>query len=391
MIGVAINILVIFFVLGLLVTIHELGHFLAAKISKVGVDEFAVGMGPVVFSRKYGATQYSLRAFPIGGYVKIVGEGDDPDVDLEALKNNPHNFQNKHPLVRIFILSAGVFMNLMTAVIIYYGFLFMTDFKTIAIDLPDYQPVFGTIERERHGDVEYELAEKDSNAREAGWPEEGYIVAAGSTESSIVEIVYSDEYRDLVQANKGRDIVTTVCTNPEEEEKCDDYVTAVSDEGYVGISLSQNFTDLIVYTGMSKVFGGFTHSVNVIQMGVLNIASVFSDASETGNYDTAINTVSGPAGLYPIVKILLGYGILGILDLIANLSLTLFIMNLLPIPALDGGRIVLVVAEWILGDLYSKTVEAWAIRISFVALMVFMLAIIIKDIVYWDTISNMFG
>ena len=129
----------------------------------------------------------------------------------------------------------------------------------------------------------------------------------------------------------------------------------------------------------------------MIHLAGVHIGNIFSDASDSGDYSVAVNTFSGPVGLYFIVDYMKELGILGLLDLIANMSLVLFVMNLLPIPALDGGRIVLVLTEWVMGDRYSKTIEAWLIRISFALLMIFMLLIFVKDFLYLDKLRELFA
>lgn len=393
MLAFIVNIGLILLILGLLITLHELGHFLAAKWSKVQVDEFAIGMGPAIFQKEYKGTFYTLRALPIGGYVKILGDGDDFEEGKQKEKDNPNNFQNIHILKKIFILSAGVLMNLMTAVIIYYGFLFMSGFQAPAPAIDDFTPWFGTVQTEINDEIEYKVAE-EGNASESEMPEEGVIVSVGMPGDSadeMNEVILSSEVTDFIGINIGEEVQFGICEDTTDDDTCGLYTVEVSDEGKVGIYLPQNFIDLIVYEGMEKVFGGFVHSANVVQMGVVYISRTFSDASDTGDYSDAANTVASPIGLYFIVDLIRSYGLLGILDLIANLSLTLFIMNLLPIPALDGGRIVLVSLEELLGDRYNKTIEAWAIRLSFFALMLFMVAIIVKDILYLDKFKELLG
>jgi regulator of sigma E protease len=393
MVAFIINVALILFVLGLLITLHELGHFLAAKWSKVQVDEFAIGMGPAIFQKEYKGTFYTLRVLPIGGYVKILGDGDDFEEGKKIEKDNPHNFQNIHILKKILILSAGVLMNLMTAVIIYYGFLFVSDFKAPAPGIENFTPWFGTEQTQIEGDIQYKVAE-EGNASESEMPEEGFIVSVGypgESADEMDEVILSSEVSTFISANTDTEVQFGICEDTSNEETCGLYTVKVSEEGKVGIYLPLNYIDLIVYEGMEKVFGGFVHSANVVQMGVVYIGQTFSSASESGDYSEAANTVASPIGLYFIVDLIRSYGLLGILDLIANLSLTLFIMNLLPIPALDGGRIVLVSLEEIMGDKYNKTVEAWAIRISFLALMLFMVAIIVKDIFYLDNFKELLG
>ncbi len=388
--GIAIQILInIFFILLILIIligIHEFGHFIAAKWRGVRVDEFAIGMGPKVWSYQGEETLYALRAFPIGGFVKILGEGDDPDEDWDAIKNDPANFQNKKPWERIVILSAGVFMNLMLAVFIYYGFLISTDFEFISPsnEIANYESRFGE-EKLQTWTLGYASLAENGGAADAGWPDEGYIKSVDR-----FDIGTSDEFRDVVQASAGKEVTAEICSD-EELTDCAIYTTAISDEGLIGIALPQNYIHLIEYKGLERWFGGFAHSYMMLDVAWDYLGQIFGEAKETGDYSTAANAVSSPIGLYFIVEYIREAGLLGILDLTANLSLTLFIMNLLPIPALDGGRIVLVAIEWVKGSPVNKTFEGWLIKGSFIFLLLFMLAIILKDIIFFDNLRNLFN
>lgn len=391
MIAFLLNILIVVLILGLLITIHELGHFLAAKLTNTRVDTFAIGMGPKIFGRQFGETHYQLNLLPIGGYVSILGEVvDGEDGDEEAV-SSPRSFQNRSVLGKVFILSAGVLMNLMTAVIIYYGFLVMSGFSFLnPVDVEGYEPWFGSVEKRVEGPIYYSEAVKNGNAIKAEWPDTGYIQAIGESEESLEEIETSEQFSQYVQSKKGEQIAVQICDKPADGE-CATYPVDVSDEGMVGIVMHANVREFVQYEGIERVFGGFVHSANMAQLAGVHIGNIFSEADRSGDYSEAVNTLAGPVGLYFIVDFLRQIGIIGILDLIANLSLTLFIMNLLPIPALDGGRIVLVIVEKLLGDRFNKNIEAWLIRISFVLLMLLMSVILIKDIIYIDVLRDIFA
>ncbi|WKZ31395.1 MAG: M50 family metallopeptidase [Candidatus Dojkabacteria bacterium] len=386
-----INIVLTIVVLNLLIFLHELGHFIAAKIMKVRVDEFALGMGPKVIGKEFRGVLYAIRMLPIGGFVRIYGEGDEPGKSYTALKKDPSSFQSKKLWQKIVILFAGVFMNLMTAVVIYYAFLGMSGFRFPfpAAEL-GITPPFGEAQVEKLGDLSYSELIEDGAAEEAGWPESGYIIAVGDGHD-MSPIEYDFEFREVIADNAGEEIVVEICESIEEDDSCELYPTLVSDEGRVGILLGFNSLQYIQYYGLEVYLGGFVHSINVIYVSIAQMGKIFSQSAATGDYSTALNVVSGPLGLYYVIDFIKGLGWMGVLDLIANLSLTLFVINLLPIPALDGGRIVLAVAESTMGRYFSKRVEAWLIRISFVMMMLLMLAIILKDIIYIENLQNLFG
>lgn len=388
--SIVVNIVILVGVLGLLIFLHELGHFIAAKKSNVRVDAFALGMGPKIWGFTRGETEYRLNAFPIGGYVSIFGEVIEEDGVSEKDKKDPRNFQGKHPLTKIFILIAGVTVNFFTAVIIYYGFLFASDFAFMyPQQVSGYEPIFGSITEEKVEDLQYTELSEGGNAGKNGWPESGYINAVGLSEDSLENIVSSEEFTDVVVSNKGEVVFVEICAEPGED--CEIFSSEISDEGKVGIFMAPNFIKLVVYEGWERAAAGFVHSINMLHLSGYYIANIFSDAQETGDYSTAVNTLSGPVGLYVVIDQIKALGILGILDLIANMSLVLFAMNLLPIPALDGGRIVLVLVEWATGDRYSKNIEAWLIKVSYVALMGLMVVILVKDFIYFDKLKELFS
>jgi regulator of sigma E protease len=113
------NIFAFVVVLGILIFFHELGHFLVARLFGVGVEKFSLGFGPRLFGRTVGITDYRISAIPLGGYVKMVGDEPDAELDAELI---PYSFTHKHVFKKIMIVAAGPFFNLLLAVIIYTGF-----------------------------------------------------------------------------------------------------------------------------------------------------------------------------------------------------------------------------------------------------------------------------
>ncbi len=125
-------------VLGILIFFHELGHFLVARVFGVGVEKFSLGFGPRIFGRTVGMTDYRISAIPLGGYVKMVGDEPDAEVDPELL---PYSFTHKHVFKKILIVAAGPFFNLLLAVIIYSGFFYF-------IGTEDIRPVINNVAAE---------------------------------------------------------------------------------------------------------------------------------------------------------------------------------------------------------------------------------------------------
>lgn len=378
-IAIIVNILIVVLVLGVLIFVHELGHFLLAKLNGVLVEEFSIGMGPKIFSRKRGETEYSLRAFPIGGYVAILGEVETEDpMQQKFAKESPRSFLNKKWWQKISILIAGVFFNFLLASIIYYALLIpMGNALSITESVADDGLWFGEVEKVIFEDyVSYDQLVEDGNATAAGWPDTGIILSVGGKDISA-----SDELIQMAQENRGKSIDVEIC-DVDDLSQCSIYKTAVSDQGHFGIYVNSNYYYEVHYTGVTGVLSGFAHSLNTIQITINGVVDIFDKADQTGDYSEAVNTFGGPVALYFIVDYVKDLGVVGVVGLVASLSLTLAVMNLLPIPALDGGRIVLVVIREILGERFSHKLEAILVGGSYAILMLFMLAVVVKDVFY---------
>jgi len=403
MLGIIINIVLVVLILSVLVFIHELGHFIAAKMTNTKVTAFAVGMGPKVWSYTYGETEYMLNLLPIGGYVNIVGdgldlgeEGNDKEKKKKEAEAEPErSFRNKPLWAKLWILSAGVIFNLITAMVMYQVLLGLDGYSfTIPNELADYKPAFGTVQEETYFKPQYANPIDDGGAKNAEWPERGFLFGYINSEGVEAEFDRADGFVDFVTSSVGTTQDIKICDYDSVDQEyfdCGVYSTTISEEGKVGISLYDNVFQTVVYEGATGVFRGAAHSVNVAKLSIKHIDNIFEEANESGDYSEAANTLAGPVGLYSIVEFMRQIGVVGILDLIANLSLTLFIMNLLPIPALDGGRIILSIAERLLGKYYSPKMEMWLVQVSFVLLLILMLAIIVKDIFLFNSLREFIG
>jgi regulator of sigma E protease len=385
------NIILLIGILGILIFVHELGHFLFAKFNNVKVSEFALGMGPVIYSKTIGETKWALRAFPIGGFVNILGEVESDDKKLvKEAKESPRSFLNKGPWQKISILFGGVLFNFLLAGLIYYFVIGFNGFVGYTTDIAyDKGLAFGEVSKMELTSVFYYSLAEDGNAKKAGLPEIGEIKVVNGE-----EIQFSDDFSKQIKENKGGELDLEVCPINEKLEstgECNDYTVAVSDEGLLGVYLGQNYAYGVEYTGLDKFFVGFTHSINTIQMNFQALGAVFEEAEETGDYSEAANTLGGPVALYFIVDYVNDIGFLGMIELLATLNLTLFIVNLLPIPAMDGGRIVLVGVRSLLGDRFSHKLEATLVGVSFMLLMLLMVGIIVKDIFFIDTFRELLG
>lgn len=377
--SILINIVLLLLVISLLTFIHELGHFLAAKAVKAKVFDFSVGFGPKIFSKKVGDTTYNLRVLPFGGFVKILGDGD-PTSNKEDIKDEG-NLKNKSKLAQIFVMLAGVTMNILLAVVFYTVFLSSSGWRLdIGSEYKDFNAVGAEVKTERVSDLPYEVVE-EGNAIQSGIYEKGYIKSV--EEEEIDSFV---EFKDVLSNFKEQAVLIEAC---DMESKCDVFSVLVDSEGKIGVYVGDNYTVYIDYSE-NKIFGGFAHGINVLKLTGQVLGNLFSEAKETGDYSELSNTVSGPVGIYFVIDYFKTLGIYVFLGIVADLSLSLAVINLLPIPALDGGRAFILLIESIVRKDLNEKVESAIINISFIFLILLIVAIMFKDILNIEQLQSWF-
>lgn len=377
--SILINIVLLLLVISLLTFIHELGHFLAAKAVKAKVFDFSVGFGPKIFSKKVGDTTYNLRVLPFGGFVKILGDGD-PTSKKEDIKDEG-NLKNKSKLAQIFVMLAGVTMNILLAIVFYTIFLSSSGWRLdIGSDYKDFNAVGAQVKTERVSDLPYETVE-EGNAIQSGIYEKGYIKSVEGEEiDSFVQ------FKEVLSNFKKQAVLIEAC---DMEFECDVFSVLVDSEGKIGVYVGDNYTVYIDYSN-NKVFGGFAHGINVLKLTGQVLGNLFSEAKETGDYSELSNTVSGPVGIYFVIDYFKTLGIYIFLGIIADLSLSLAVINLLPIPALDGGRAFILLIESIVRKDLNEKVENTIINISFIFLILLIIGIMFKDILNIEQLQSWF-
>jgi regulator of sigma E protease len=272
-------------------------------------------------------------------------------------------------------------MNILLSISIYYIVLAANGWELVLNqEFKDFKPVGATIYRERDGDVEYELIDGGS-AKEAGLPEKGTVKSIDG-----VKIEYTDEVGKIIRSKKGEYISINACI----EDVCTDYSVKVSDEGKVGIYMLSNYMVILSYKE-NKLFAGFSHIRNSLILMGSKLKGLISQAKVTGDYTELSNSVSGPVGIYFVIDYFKKFGIVTFIGMVADLSVSLAIVNLLPIPALDGGRVFILLIEWIVGKELDEKIESKIINISFIFLIIVILFVIIKDIVNIDSIKELFN
>ena len=340
--------LVLIIILGFLVLVHELGHFLVAKKCGVHIYEFSIGMGPILHKHiGKDNIQYSIRALPIGGYVQMAGEVTEDDD-----KNKKEDFMcNKKWWQRILILIAGVTMNFITAFILLF---------VIAL-------IWGASSTDP---VVTSVMENSAYAEAGGLAGDTILEVDGKKTSTwdraqILLILSNDTgyYNIKVRHENGSE--ETLKVTPKDTILEDGTSSKV-----FGISVVPTIEKGLI-PSLKYAFSKFT---SIYQSMFTIIGGLF-----TGRIST--NSLSGPVGIYSIVEQSFALGLSQLLYLTAYISINLGFMNLLPFPAFDGGHIVFVLIEKLRGKPVDKNIEGWFHAVGFMLLMILMIYITIKDII----------
>jgi regulator of sigma E protease len=362
-------ILLFIIILLVLVIVHEFGHFIVAKLTKMRVDEFAFGFPPRIFGKKIGETTYAFNALPLGGYVSIWGEnGSEEDKEKDGAKNHPRAFGNRPWWAQLLVLIAGVTMNMLLALFIFIGI----SYGTIIISAED--EVFG--HRIKNSYLIVADVSKESPAYKAGVIPGSTILkvtSAGDTASlttatSLVAFIGSHQnspFNISYKSPDGQQKSTTVAA----------VYGIVKDKKALGISIEQVGT--VKTTFGEAIALGYGKTVTITILTLEGLVSVVTSLFEG---DEVLSSLSGPVGIAKIVGQTSEYGVSAVLTLVAVLSINLAIFNILPLPALDGGRIVIVVIETIFRKKIPFKYYSWTNVVGFFLLMLLLVVVTVNDI-----------
>ena len=354
-------IIIFIIVLGVLIFVHELGHFLVAKKSGIRVDEFAVGFPPQIFSFTKGGTKYALNLIPFGGYVKIYGENaEDESVDPKA----KDSFVNKSQWIQAAVLIAGVTFN-----IIFAWFLFLIVLMAGSPTIVD------QTNRDFIKDAKVTITEihENSPAKTAG-------LKAGDKIISINEVVGTDvtvqKVQDIIANSKSPVKFGIERINQKTEITISPVKGIVADKQAIGVGLEEigNYA-LPIHKAF---FQSFVMTSNATQMIAVNLVQ-FLGKAVTGH--ASLNEVSGPVGIVGIVGEAASFGFIYLLSFTAFISINLAVLNVLPLPALDGGRLVMVLIEGISKKKIKPSIVNWVNGIGFMLLILLMIVITINDVI----------
>ncbi|MCK5572265.1 MAG: RIP metalloprotease RseP [Bacteroidetes bacterium] len=425
--------------LGILVFVHELGHFIAAKLTGMRVDRFSIGFPPRAFGKQIGDTDYCVSWVPIGGYVKIAGMIDESfDTEFSSKQPEPWEFRAKPIWQRMIVLSAGVFMNIVLAILIYWGVNYVqgrtvhetTEVGYVAKDSPasaagiqpgdrvlrinettvsTWEALLENLFIENLGDdvtmtvlrtgLEIEILIPHNSMPEAGpagfgiIPEEtelfvrtvdpgmpadqmglmplDVLLKLGGApvrfDSSVIKIVQSHAGQPLEVEWKRGDTVMTGTTTPTEE-------------GRIGISFGARYTGpvkKIEYTLFEALPEGIKEIVTVSGLFLQNIGQIITGKTAFSK------SVGGPIRIAQMASQSAEIGLLAYFRFMALLSISLAIINILPVPALDGGHILLLSIEGATRREIPVGVKLGIQKVGVFLLLAFMAFVVYNDIVHY--------
>ena len=356
-------------IFALLVSAHEFGHFITAKLSGMYVDEFSIGMGPLVFAKQIGETKYSLRLLPLGGFVRVLGE----DVEEEERSGveqidvpSERRYQNRPVWQRIIFASAGSFMNMLSAIII-FALMFMIAGEAVPIANPG-TTISAVVENgPAHtagllpGD---KIVEVDGIAVDT-WAELTAVIVQAPVEQPMQVIVERENTDGVMET-------IPLTMQPEWNE--------TEQKVMLGI---------YALTAERKAVGpirGITLGAQATWETSVMMVDVLGDLF-TGKVDIMDEEegLTGPVGIIRIIDQSTEQGWIYVFNLAALLSINLGIINMLPIPALDGSKVLLLLYEGLRGKPIAPEKEGFLNMIGFAFLMTLIIFVTFKDVM------NLFG
>lgn len=358
------TLLVFALIFGLLVFVHEFGHFIVAKRSGVKVEEFGFGMPPRLWGKQVGETLYSLNWIPLGGFVKMLGQDDfDPKLKIEATKN-PRSFLNKKAWQRLLILVAGVFMNFVLA------WLLLAITYTIGA-----QPL-------AEGSSSFEKAihyqEITISSLDTDSPAELGKLAVGDQILAINEQSFTKvpELQTFVKEHAGETLNFTV---KRAEETLKFPIQNPTDGSGLGLGMLQKATlDTIKYSFWEAPRYALEDLYYLAKLTLKGLGDLFI---KIVTQFKLTEEISGPIGIIQITHDVMRFGLIPILQFAAILSVSLGVVNILPFPALDGGRLLFVLVEIVRRKKHSAFLEGHIHFIGFLLLLALIIAVSYQDLV----------
>jgi len=348
----SVNIFALVIVLGVLIFFHELGHFLVARLLGVGVETFSLGFGPKMIGKKIGITDYRISAVPLGGYVKMVGEQPDADLDPADI---PLSFTHKNVFKRILIVAAGPFFNILLALIIFYGIFQISGMLIL-------KPSIGEINEGtpayRTGLKKGDLVVSIDGVKISTWEDMAKMITTSKGQTLSISVIRSNSMR-VVDVTPEPKIFKNIFN-----EDIERYV--------IGVTASGDFftKDLNVFQALSQSF------IQTYQITALTIKGVVKLFQGT----VSPKTLGGPIMIAQMAGQEARAGVVNFVFFIALISINLAILNFLPIPVLDGGHLLFFFVEAVTGRPVSIKIREIAQQAGIFVLILLMIYVFYNDI-----------
>jgi len=348
-------------ILSVLVLVHELGHYFVAKFFKIKVEEFGFGFPPRVFGKKIGETIYSINLLPIGGFVKLYGEDDagGGSIKVQSSKfkvqseDESRAFYARPLWQRITVVVAGVVMNFLLAVV-----LISTLFATVGVAVPTENVLVNEVQ-------------SGSPAEISGIKAKDEILTVNSK-----DIKSSEEFIKIVDEFSGKEISLLILRGSEEIEISLTPRTEVPEgEGPIGVVITS--IQIKKYSWLEAPFYGTLEALNFSRLIVTGLGGLVADLVTTGKVPEG---VAGPVGVAQLTGVVVQNGPVATLWFVSLLSLNLAVLNILPIPALDGGRFFFQIIELVTRKKVSPRYEGYAHAAGLVILLSLMVLITVFDV-----------
>jgi regulator of sigma E protease len=349
------SILIFILVLSILIIVHELGHFLVARRMGVKVEEFGFGIPPRLFGKKIGETIYSVNALPFGGFVRLHGENDE-----DGVTDPKRAFLGKSKKARTMIIVAGVIMNFLLAIFAFAIVYSVTGIprdteklKVIAVSAGSPAQVAGIVV----GDIVTKIG------KDAVTSSDGFIAKTAELKGKKTVI-------EIQRTSQDQTSFVKISLTPREDPP--------TGEGPIGVTITtmETFYPTLWQRPFYGVYYGFKDATfwgKTIVLGLWDLASgIFKGQSPEG--------VSGPVGIFAVTTEAAKTGILTLISFVGILSVNLAILNILPFPALDGGRLLFIGIEAITGRRVPAKVEGVIHNIGMMILLILLLMITIGDV-----------
>lgn len=349
-------------VIAVLVIVHEFGHFITAKKAGMKVEEFGFGFPPRLWGIKRGETTYSINLVPFGGFVKIFGEDGEH-------RNEPRSFSSKSVGARLKVVVAGVAMNFLLAAFL----LMLGNYAGIRVGIGDEMDAVAAQAKDKVVQIISVVEGSPAQKADLHIFDEiaGFQDASGETKT----ISTAQEVRNYVSANAGKEITINIKRGNLPETKTITLPERDEGNGLLGIVPAR--TGILSYPWYEAVWRGVYDAVSLTGGTAVGYYQLFKILILQGEL---ISDVSGPIGIANVTGQAAAVGFRFLLQFVALISVNLAVLNIIPFPALDGGRGLMIIIEKLKGSPVSSKVESVINSIGFAFLILLMVYATINDV-----------